>query len=88
MDNYSEILNIVVEETGYEELRTNQDIDLIANDIIDSLAFINLIDRLSIDFNIEIQPTEVTADSWRTIESITQMVNELISKTAKEKPLL
>jgi len=88
MDNYSEILNIVVEETGYEELRTNQDIDLIANDIIDSLAFINLIDRLSIDFNIEIQPTEVTADSWRTVESITQMVNELISKTAKEKPLL
>ena len=88
MDNYSEILNIVVEETGYEELRTNQDIDLIANDIIDSLAFINLIDRLSIDFNIEIQPTEVTADSWRTVKNITQMVNELISKTAKEKPLL
>lgn len=88
MDNYSEILNIVVEETGYEELRTNQDIDLIANDIIDSLAFINLIDRLSIDFNIEIQPTEVTADSWRTVKNITQMVNELISKTTKEKPLL
>ena len=78
MDNYNEILNIVVEETGYEELRTNQDIDLIANDIIDSLAFINLIDRLSIEFNIEIQPTEVTADSWRTVESITQMVNKLI----------
>ena len=47
MENYNLILNIVIEETGYDELRDNQDIDLIANDIIDSLAFINLIDRLN-----------------------------------------
>ena len=80
MENYNLILNIVIEETGYDELRDNQDIDLIANDIIDSLAFINLIDRLNLEFNIEIQPTEVTADSWRTVEKITEMVNRLISE--------
>ena len=80
MENYNLILNIVIEETGYDELRDNQDIDLIANDIIDSLAFINLIDRLNLEFNIEIQPTQVTADSWRTVEKITEMVNRLISE--------
>ena len=53
---------------------------LISNDIIDSLAFINLIDQLSMEFGIEIQPTQVTADTWRTVKSITQMVNDLISK--------
>ena len=78
MDNYNQVLNIVIEETGYEELRDNQDIDLIENDIIDSLAFINLLDRLSVEFNIEIQPTEVTADSWKTVASICDMVNNYI----------
>lgn len=80
MDRYNEILNIVIEETGCEEIRNNQDIDLIENDIIDSLAFINLIDRLNVDYNIEIQPTEVTAESWKTVKNITDMVNELIEK--------
>ena len=80
MENYDRILQIVIEETGCEELRNNQDIDLISNDIIDSLAFINLIDQLSLEFNIDIQPTQVTADSWRTVERITQMVNDLIKE--------
>ena len=80
MENYNKVLHIVIEETGFEELRDNPNIDLISNDIIDSLAFINLIDQLSLEFNIDIQPTQVTADSWRTVERITQMVNDLIKE--------
>ncbi len=80
MENYNMVLHLVIEETGCEELRSNPDMDLISNDILDSLAFINLIDILSEEFGIDIQPTEVTADSWRTVEKITEMVNDLISK--------
>jgi acyl carrier protein len=81
MDNYNEVLNMVIEETGCEELRTQKNLDLIENDILDSLAFINLIDNLSLAFGIDIQPTMVTADSWRTVENITKMVNDLIDKS-------
>ena len=80
MENFEQVLNIVIEETGCEQLRNNTDLDLIDNYIIDSLAFINLIDRLSMEFNIDVQPTQVTADTWRTVEKITEMVNDLIGK--------
>ena len=80
MYNFDKVLQLVIDETGCEELKENHDIDLISNDIIDSLAFINLIDALSLEFGIEVQPTEVTADTWRTVEKITEMVNNLISK--------
>ena len=79
MDNYDMVMHIVIEETGCEELRDNPELDLINNDIIDSLAFINLIDQLSMEFGIEIQPTQVSADTWRTVKKITEMVNDLIA---------
>ena len=71
------IIDIIEELTGYEELRTKRDIDLLENDILDSLAFIELINTLNDEFNIEIQPTQVTPTTWRTIEGITKMVEEL-----------
>ena len=80
MENFNRVLQIVIEETGCEELRDNPDMDLISNDIIDSLAFINLIDILDMEFSIDIQPTQVTSDTWRTVAKITEMVNELTKK--------
>ncbi len=80
MENFNRVLQIVIEETGCEELRNNPDMDLISNDIIDSLAFINLIDILDMEFSIDIQPTQVTSDTWRTVAKITEMVNELTKK--------
>lgn len=71
------IIDIIEELTGYEELRTKRDIDLLENDILDSLAFIELINTLNDEFNIEIQPTQVTPTTCRTIEGITKMVEEL-----------
>lgn len=53
------IIDIIEELTGYEELREKRDIDLLENDILDSLAFIELINALNDEFNIEIQPTQV-----------------------------
>lgn len=71
-----EILEIVIKLTGYENLRENENIDLIEEDILDSLAFIQLITELEEKFDIEIQPTQVSADTWRTIKNITKMVEE------------
>ena len=69
-----EVLEIIIKLTGYEELRNNINIDLIEEDILDSLAFIQLISALEENYDIEIQPTQVSADTWRSVDGIVEMV--------------
>lgn len=70
----NKIIEILVEVCGDEKIKENGDIDLIENDILDSLAFIELISRLEEEFDIEIQPTQVNPNSWRTVKSIVELV--------------
>ena len=74
-----EIIELIIKLTGYEDLRNNINIDLIEEDILDSLAFIQLISELEEKFDIEIQPTQVSADTWRCLVGIVEMVNEKIN---------
>ena len=71
------IIDIIEELTGYEELREKRDIDLLENDILDSLAFIELINALNDEFNIEIQPTQVKPETWRNVDKIVELVESL-----------
>lgn len=71
------IIEIIVNLTGFNELKENKDIDLLENEILDSLAFIELITALEEEFNIEIQPTQVNPDIWRSVEEITELVKSL-----------
>ncbi len=68
------IIEIIEDLTEFKELNKNPDIDLIENEILDSLAFIELIVKLNEEFNIEIQPTQVKPDTWRSIEKIVELV--------------
>jgi len=71
------VIDIVIEVCGDESLRENiKEIDLLENDILDSLAFINLIARLEEEFNIEIQPTQVSPNTWRKVSSIVELVKK------------
>ncbi len=80
MDIYKRIEDIIVEITGCEDIRTNQDIDLIEEDIIDSYAFIELIDALDSVFGIEIEPTQVDKETWKSVKGISDMVSEMLAK--------
>ena len=71
------IIEIIENLTGFKNLKDNKDIDLLENEILDSLAFIELITSLEEEFNIEIQPTQVSPDTWRKIENIVKMVEDL-----------
>ena len=71
------IMKIIQELTGYKDLENNKDIDLIENEIIDSLAFIELVSSLEDEFEIEIQPTQIDPNTWRKLHSIVNLVNEL-----------
>lgn len=72
-----EIIKIIEEITDYKKLKENIDIDLLENDIIDSLSFIELISALEEKFDIEIQPTQIPSKTWRSVESIAELVESL-----------
>lgn len=74
------IINMIIELTNYTELLNNVDVDLIKEDILDSLAFIELITRLEDEFNIEIYPTKLPKNTWNNIDNIVTMVKTEITK--------
>lgn len=71
------IIEIIENLTGYKKLKENRDIDLLDNEILDSLAFIELITSLEEEFDIEIQPTQVEPNTWRSIKRIADLVKSL-----------
>lgn len=71
------IIEIIENLTGYDKLKENVDIDLLENEILDSLAFIELMTTLEEEFNIEIQPTQVDPNTWRSVKKIVELVEEL-----------
>ena len=71
------IIDIIIELTEYKELKENPNIDLLENNILDSLAFLELISSLEDEFDIEIQPTQIDTTSWRYVDSIVKMVENL-----------
>ena len=71
------IIEIIEGLTDYSGIDSS--IDLLEEDIIDSLAFIELIAELEKTFNIEIQPTQVPSDTWRNVDNIEKMVKNLLN---------
>ena len=71
------VIEIIENLTGYKQLKENKDIDLLENEILDSLAFVELITALEEEFDIEIQPTQVNPDMWRNVEKIIELVKSL-----------
>ncbi len=71
------IIEIIEKLTEFKGLRDNKNIDLLENEILDSLAFIELITSLEEEFNIEIQPTQVSPDTWRSVDKISELVKNL-----------
>lgn len=74
------IIDIIIRLTEYEDLRANPNVNLIEEDILDSLAFIELIEELEEEFDIEIQPTQIPNDTWNSVDNIVEMVSNLIEK--------
>ena len=74
-----QIIKLIEDITHYNGI--NNSIDLIEEDILDSLAFIELIGQLNNTFNIEIQPTQVSGNTWRTVDGISKMVKSLVDNT-------
>ena len=70
------VIEIIENVTNYKELENQPDVDLIEDDILDSLGFIELVTELEETFDIEIQPTQIPSDTWRSIDDIVKMVEK------------
>lgn len=70
------IISIICDVCGNDEVRKNKNIDLLAEDVLDSMAFIELVQRLEDEFDIEIQPTEEKPSTWKNVGNILDMVEE------------
>lgn len=68
------IISIICDVCGNDEVRKNKNIDLLAEDVLDSMAFIELVQMLEDEFDIEIQPTEEKPSTWKNVENILDMV--------------
>lgn len=73
-----QIIEIIERLTDYKGIDNKT--DLYEEDILDSLAFIELIAELENTFNIEIQPTQVSSDTWQTVDNIAKMVETQMEK--------
>lgn len=75
MDTKSKVLEILVELTGEDSLFDNAGIDLIESGIMDSFTYSELLYSLEDEFGIEIQPTQVESDVWRSVERIARLID-------------
>jgi len=81
-----QIIKIIEGLTDYKDIDNKT--DLLEEDILDSLAFIELIAELENTFNIEIQPTQVPSDTWQNIDNIVKMVEAHMEKKWKKLKLI
>lgn len=72
------IIEIIKNVTECDEI--SKDCDLIDDGILDSLAFIELIAALENEYNVELQPTQIPGNTWRKVESITNMIKDRMEK--------
>ncbi|MBO5476552.1 MAG: D-alanine--poly(phosphoribitol) ligase subunit 2 [Clostridia bacterium] len=70
----NKIIDILYEISENELIKENSEIDLFEEGIIDSLGFMILLNRLEEEFDIEIQPSQIPADTWRSVDKIAKMV--------------
>lgn len=61
-----EVLDMLTEICGTDEVRKNPDIQIFSEGLLDSFGIIEFFVALNEQFRIELAPTEVTREMWAT----------------------
>ncbi len=67
----NEVRRLLTEACGSDTV-LRQGVDLLETGLLDSLAFITLLDGLE-DMGVEIQPTQVEREAFRTVNGIVEL---------------
>ena len=71
-----EIVDLVVEISGEDEVADERDIDLFEEEILDSMAAIELLVAIKDEFGVSIAPTELERSEMNTVNKIIARVKE------------
>ncbi len=75
-DFESQIIDLVVDISGDDDAAEDLDMDLFEEDILDSMAAIELLVAIKDNFGVSIAPTELERDQMNTINKIIARVSE------------
>jgi len=78
-DVEAKILDMLEELTGDEVVKENKDIDLLEEDLIDSLDYVELLVMIQDEFGIVIAPSEVTKEEMATPARIIETVKKRLA---------
>ena len=71
-----EVIEMLVELTGEDELGDYRDVDLFEEEILDSLGAIEVLVTLQERFGVSIAPTELEREEMNTVDKIIDRVRE------------
>lgn len=70
------IVELIVEISGEEDVADERDLDLFEEQVLDSMAAIELLVALKDEFGVSIAPTELERDEMNTVNKIIARVAE------------
>lgn len=74
MDIGNEVEGFIVEKTALGSEKIARDEDLLANDILDSLAIVELVSFLEVRFGIRVSDDDLVPENFRTVDEIVAFV--------------
>lgn len=71
-----QIIDLLVDLTGEEELGDYRDVDLFEEEVLDSLGAIEVLVAIKQKFGVAIAPTELEREEMNTVDKIIERVKE------------
>lgn len=71
------IMELIARACADSALTSDADRELLDSGLLDSLAIITLLSDLDDELGLEVQPTQLTRDDWRTPRAITAAIRRL-----------
>ena len=73
----------LIQDIGNNGENIGPEQELLESGILDSLAFITLLEEIAVRWRIENQPTQVPPEEWKTVRSIARMLEKkMVEKTS------
>ncbi len=74
MDIKAGVIEIFEEILDTDEIRENQDLDLFENELLDSLAIIEVLLAIEDKFDLSLQPTDLERDDMSSVNKLTDFL--------------
>lgn len=78
MDIRESVIEIFEEVLGSDEIRDNQDLNMFENEMLDSLAIIEVLLGIEDKLNLSLQPTDLERKDMATVNNLVDFLKERI----------